>query len=197
MMLPGSCLTRTACSRCATRRRIRYSKLSLLLVYDSTLHRPRLLELACQDLTSWFKYSGRDGAAFEPIVDKLVARLISLIESKYLSTAEKLCPVEFSQKSQYFTLDVITELAFGEAVGFLANDKDMYKYIEINDGFFPILAVILNMPWLDKYLKSWPLNMALPGEGDQVGFGRLIGYDKFSPRSIREVVRMCVHKRSG
>ena len=71
-------------------------------------------------------------------------------------------------------MDVISELGFGEAIGFLANDRDMYKYVEINDGFFPVLAVLLNMPWLSRLLRTWPLNNALPKEGDEIGFGRMM-----------------------
>ena len=47
----------------------------------------------------------------------------------------------------------------------------MYKYVEINDGFFPILAVLLNMPWLSRLLKTWPFSNALPKDGDEIGFG--------------------------
>ncbi|KAK3934715.1 cytochrome P450, partial [Diplogelasinospora grovesii] len=121
-------------------------------------------------------YSGKEGVGFEPTVDRNVAELVDLIERKYLSTPTDFRPIEFAHKAQYFALDVISELGFGEAIGFLPNDKDMYRYVEINDTFFPVMAVILNMPWMDKYLKSWPLNMALPKEGDQVGFGRLMGF---------------------
>ena len=119
-------------------------------------------------------YSGREGAAFEPRIDKHVAQFVRLIEEKYLSTPTAFRPIEFSHKSQYFALDVISDLGFGEAIGFLENDQDMYRYVETNDTVFPVLAVLLNMPWLNALLKTWPLSLAMPKEGDEVGLGRLM-----------------------
>lgn len=119
-------------------------------------------------------YAGRDGAAFEPKVDKHVAEFVHLLERKYISTPTEFRPVEFSHRAQYFALDVISDIAFGEALGFLPNDKDMYDYVQTNDTIFPVVAVLLNMPWLNGWLKSWPLSMAMPKEGDESGLGRLM-----------------------
>ncbi|KAJ0383676.1 hypothetical protein COL922a_010000 [Colletotrichum nupharicola] len=71
-------------------------------------------------------YAGRDNGGFEPGVDKMVAQFVDLVEAKYVSTATDYRPIEFSHKSQYFALDVIGQLAFGEALGFLANDEDLW-----------------------------------------------------------------------
>jgi len=77
---------------------------------------------------------------------------------------------------QYFALDVVGELALGEALGFLANDRDMYRYLEMNDAFFPVLSVLLTVPWVDRWMRVWPFSLALPRVGDEVGFGVLMGY---------------------
>ncbi|KAH8895795.1 cytochrome P450 [Thozetella sp. PMI_491] len=121
-------------------------------------------------------YSGKEGNSFEAGVDKIVGQLVDLIERKYLSTPDAYRPIEFSHKAQFFALDVIGELGFGEPIGFVSNDKDMYKYVEINDSFFPVLAVLLNMPWLSRLMQSWPLNKSLPKVGDEVGFGGLMSF---------------------
>ncbi|KAK3346524.1 cytochrome P450 [Lasiosphaeria hispida] len=101
--------------------------------------------------------------------------LFSIIERKYLSTPTDFRPIDFAHRAQYFTLDVISYLGLGEAFGFLSNDKDMYDYVAINDSTFPIISVLLTIPWADGYMKSWPLNKMLPKDGDNVGFGMLIG----------------------
>lgn len=121
------------------------------------------------------QYSGRERPSFEPVVDRHVARLVELIRRKYISTPSDFRPVEFSHRSQYFALDVVSDLGFGEAIGFLANDKDMFKFVETNDTFFPVLAVILNMPWLSRIMRTWPLSKAMPKEGDEYGLGPLMG----------------------
>ncbi|KAK2052135.1 cytochrome P450 [Colletotrichum caudatum] len=123
-------------------------------------------------------YSGRENGGFEPGVDRIVAQFINLIKSKYISTSNNFRPIEFSHKSQYFALDVVSELSFGEALGFLAEDKDLFSYVETNDQIFPVLAVMLNIPWLGIMMQRWPLNKLLPFESDRFGFGRLMGMAK-------------------
>ncbi len=100
---------------------------------------------------------------------------VDLIDRKYISTPTEYRPINFAHTAQYFALDVISRLGWGESIGFLANDKDVYKYIEINETAMPFLALALAIPWVDKYLKMWPLRLFMPSEGDEVGFGRLIG----------------------
>ena len=135
------------------------------------------------------QYSGKEGAGFEPVVDRHVTEFVDLIERKYLSTPSEFRPIEFSHRSQYFALDVISDVGFGEAIGFLANDKDMYKYVETNDAFFPVLAIILNMPWLSRVMRTWPLSKAMPKVGDEYGLGPLMGYDRLvRPRVMRGTV---------
>ncbi|KAM7207210.1 Cytochrome P450 [Naviculisporaceae sp. PSN 640] len=120
-------------------------------------------------------YAGKDGKAFEPKIDQCVAQLIDLIERKYISTDTEYRPLEFARTAIFFGIDAIGEISFGEAFGFLREDKDLYNYVAINEVSFPILVTVMTIPWIDKYLKSWPLNMGMPKAGDQVGFGMLMG----------------------
>ncbi|KAK1977679.1 cytochrome P450 [Colletotrichum cereale] len=123
-------------------------------------------------------YAGRENGGFEPGVDRIVAQFIKLIKSKYISTSTNFRPIEFSHKSQYFALDVVSDLSFGEALGFLAKDEDLFGYVETNDYIFPVLAVMLNTPWLGIVMQQWPLNKLLPFESEWFGFGRLMGMAK-------------------
>ncbi|KAM7216621.1 Cytochrome P450 [Rhypophila decipiens] len=120
-------------------------------------------------------YSGKDGRGFEPKVDQIVTQLVDLIERKYISTPTEYRPIEFAHTISFFALDVISEISFGEAFGFLREDKDLYNYVAINDVSMPILVAVTTIPWVDKYLKMWPLNKGMPKEGDQIGFGMLMG----------------------
>ena len=121
------------------------------------------------------QYSGKENLALESDIDARVQELLSLIRTKYLSTLTRSAPMDLGRKIQYFTLDVISYLGFGEAIGFLANDQDMYQYVHVNDTFFPILAVILNMPWLYRWFRMWPLSLAMPKASDESGVGRIMG----------------------
>ncbi|KAE9574166.1 hypothetical protein CGMCC3_g10016 [Colletotrichum fructicola] len=119
-------------------------------------------------------YAGRDNGGFEPGVDKMVAQFVDLVESKYVSTATDYRPIEFSHKSQYFALDVIGQLAFGEALGFLANDEDLWGYVSTNDQVFPALALMLNIPHVGIMMQRWPFSKLLPFSSDEYGFGKLM-----------------------
>ena len=113
----------------------------------------------------------------EATVEKQVAKLVDLIESKYVSTNTGFRPMDFAEKTQYFTLDVISDLGFGHAFGFLEEDRDVYDYIKITKSFVPILATMANVPLVIRVLQSWPLKGLFPKESDKIGFGAFIGLD--------------------
>ncbi len=70
---------------------------------------------------------------------------------------------------------MIGDISFGKAFGFLAEDRDLYRYLEINNAAVPVMNLLQTVPWLTNVLYRWPLRLALPNDGDQVGFGRLMG----------------------
>ncbi|CZR62527.1 related to pisatin demethylase (cytochrome P450) [Phialocephala subalpina] len=70
-------------------------------------------------------HSGKDNDHLEETIDQ------HLLGTKYLSAGTKYRPVDFSSKAQYFTLDVITDIAFGKPFGNLAADEDLHHYIEL------------------------------------------------------------------
>jgi len=84
-------------------------------------------------------------------------------------------PLDLSTRSNFFALDVISDVSFGKPFGFLVEDKDLYNYIEITDSAVPMLSLLQAFPRITNVLYSWPLRLALPSTGDQVGFGRLMG----------------------
>ncbi|KAK1543408.1 hypothetical protein CPAR01_04041 [Colletotrichum paranaense] len=79
-------------------------------------------------------YSGREVQAFEQKIDGNLVRLIRLIE-RYVDGRK---PFDFGRKAHFFTLDVISDLAFGEPFGFVASDSDMYEYIKTTEENLPV-----------------------------------------------------------
>lgn len=123
-------------------------------------------------------YLGRDTGGIvgiEESIDRQLKSFIRLIESKYVSAGETLKPLELSTRSQFFALDVISDVSFGTSFGFLVEDKDLYNYIEITDSAIPMMSLLQAFPRITNVLYSWPLRLALPSTGDKVGFGRLMG----------------------
>jgi hypothetical protein len=111
----------------------------------------------------------------EGSIDSQIAHLVHLIETKYLSTADNYRPMDFGEKASFFTLDVISELAFGQAFGYLDTDSDVYDYLKITKTYIPIMMVIGNLPSLADLLQSRYLRGLLPSESDKLGFGAFIG----------------------
>lgn len=111
----------------------------------------------------------------EHTIDQHITRLISLIEDKYLSTHGQYHPVDIARKVQYFTLDVISDLAFGQAFGYMERDDDVFDFIKITRSFFPITLVMANIPFVVTLLHSPLFRGLLPKGSDPVGFGAFIG----------------------
>lgn len=105
-----------------------------------------------------------------------IHQLVDLIDRKYISTTNAFRPMEWGRRAQFFTLDVISYLGLGEALGFLSKDEDLYNYMEISEAIFPFIIVVSNMIWLTSILYKWPFVKLLPHEGNKYGFGRLMGY---------------------
>lgn len=102
--------------------------------------------------------------------------LIDLINTKYLSTSTTFRPLDFGRKAQYLTLDVISEISFGEAFGDVKEDKDIHGYIQMIEDkvggmvwvtVFPSLNRILQIPWVGR--------MVMPSDKDEIGMGKVMG----------------------
>ena len=103
-----------------------------------------------------------------------VANLVSLIEG-YVTTDSDHKPLDFGRKAQYFTLDVITNLAYGKPFGYLTSDSDVYDYIKTVEETLPAAMMVTVLPWINYLLQTRLMKSVLPSEKDPIGFGKLIG----------------------
>ena len=104
---------------------------------------------------------------------------MDLINTKYVSSSSVYRPVDFARKAQYFTLDVISSIAFGDPFGYLAADDDLYGYIKTTEDTIPIMIVVAVIPWLLRAVQSPLMKLLLPTEKDVVGLGRIMGFAHF------------------
>ncbi|KAK3312235.1 cytochrome P450 [Apodospora peruviana] len=121
-------------------------------------------------------YAGQENGGFERSLDKIIHALIDLIERKYISTDTEYRPIEFSDRASYFTLDVISEIAYGEPFGFLKNDQDMFGYLEQSHKALPFMIVLGTLPGLSNWKDMWPLSLLMPSEKDKFGMGYMLGF---------------------
>jgi cytochrome P450 len=117
-------------------------------------------------------YTGKDIPCLETRIDERVLELVAVLE-KYVKTSQT---VDFAHLAQYLALDVLTDLAFGRPVGYLAAEEDLYEYINKSADFLPIMELGTNHPWINKILSSRLMQyLAAPKASDRTGLGALIG----------------------
>jgi len=99
-----------------------------------------------------------------------------LIEERYLSTDTVYRPMDFAQKAQFFTLDVIADIAFGNAFGYLESDSDCYSYLEKVGESLSMMMIASIFPWLVPIFHSPLLRGFIPSEKDVLGLGKIMKY---------------------
>ncbi|KAK0631284.1 cytochrome P450 [Immersiella caudata] len=132
-------------------------------------------------------WAGRYMVVMEGRVDSQVRSFLDLIKRKYTSTPAGVKAMDFGHRAQFYTLDVATSATFGKPWGFLEKDGDVEKYLETTEVITPMFGVLGTLPWLVYVMHAWPLNKLMPGEGDTVGFGRLMN---LAGEAVRERVEM-------
>ncbi|KFA77850.1 hypothetical protein S40288_09765 [Stachybotrys chartarum IBT 40288] len=123
-------------------------------------------------------YAGKDNSSIEETINAHVANLIRLVETKYITTSEDYRPVDFAEKFQFFTLDVISDLSFSNPFGYLEKDADLHDYIKITRQYIPTMVIFANIPVLARLMQSRLFKGLMPKDTDPVGFGALMGIVK-------------------
>lgn len=105
-------------------------------------------------------------------VDGFVTDLVQYLCDKIASGPHDSSVVDLAQVSLYFTLDVITRLAFGEELGFLRTDSDVHSLVEQTRDAVSIAFIPLVVPWFRDIAFSRPfIRFLRPQPTDKKGFG--------------------------
>jgi cytochrome P450 len=105
-------------------------------------------------------------------VDARVVELIDLIRRDYVDKNEAM---DFAVLAGYFTLDILTQIAFGKALGFLVKNEDLYDYHKSSAAFYPVMELSSNHPTILSILNSRVMQGAAPKPTDKIGFGAIVG----------------------
>jgi len=81
-----------------------------------------------------------------------------------------------AEKLQLLTLDIISEIAFGDAFGNLESDQDISSYIETMNNMMPLIILLGTWPGLAKVFFWKRLRRFLPKDTDTSGMGKLMGF---------------------
>lgn len=100
----------------------------------------------------------------------------AMLRRRYLSTEKELKAVDLAHLTLYFTLDVITQLVFGKAFGFMDAEDDLYAYSTTMDALgFPI-TIAAEVPWLRRLSMSFLGASFRPKMSDKTGLGKAMKY---------------------
>ncbi|KAL2135823.1 hypothetical protein VTI74DRAFT_6752 [Chaetomium olivicolor] len=121
-------------------------------------------------------YTGKGVDHFEEGTDRALAAWIDLIERKYVSTPDKVTPMDFEEKAHFYALDAIGEIAWSESFENVKEDRDTKGVLAVNDATVPILMAVGNYMTFWRILRTWPFYYLLPNDGDESGFGAMVGH---------------------
>ena len=111
--------------------------------------------------------------AYRPIIAARVAQWISLLSSY----AQREQVVDWYKTTQCLAYDVISELVFGEPIGFAEKGEDKYGLLAQVQKTLHIVGPLSRMPWLIEGIAKTPLlrDWFLPTPWDKGGIGKLMG----------------------
>ncbi|KAI0845522.1 pisatin demethylase [Daldinia vernicosa] len=111
-------------------------------------------------------------AHVEACVDRQCARLVDLIERKFISTSSEYRPLNLTAASIFFAMDCVGDLSYGRPFGCLDEGTDVHKFVKWNEDFFSTAIVISNFHWLTKIFFKPPFNKIYPSTRDVDGVGK-------------------------
>jgi cytochrome P450 len=97
---------------------------------------------------------------------------LTLIDREHVAKDKSL---DFAELAGFFTLDILSKIAFGHPVGFLTQNKDVYDYHKQTAAFYPIMELSSNHPSVLSFFNSPMMRGAAPKPTDKVGFGAIVG----------------------
>lgn len=122
-------------------------------------------------------YAGRDNMDMEKKVEAKIAHLKDVLRERYLSEGDRLKSMDLARVAYYFTLDVITDLSYGEAFGFLDAEGDLYGYTRSLDRLLLTTGLISEVPFLRRFANTFIGAALKPKFSDRSGMGRLMRYE--------------------
>ncbi|KAK8058425.1 Cytochrome P450 monooxygenase lolP1 [Apiospora phragmitis] len=132
-------------------------------------------------------YAGKDNDLLHPDLDAQVANLVESLRAKCRAGQH----ADLGKLAQFFTLDSIAKLGFGEEFGCIKEDRDVLDYGPVTSQNIPFLAMCGDVPWLrDVMLARWPRKLMGPKETDESGLGKLLRITKavvatrFGPKAV-------------
>jgi hypothetical protein len=126
-------------------------------------------------------YGGKDVPHLETQIERHIAAWVDLIKRKYLSTETETKAADLSKQAQYFTLDVITDVAIDNSFGDLELDQDRYNFAQGMKDMFCIIQLLTVFTDVFTFLEqSRIMDLISPSPKDKYGPGPVLNMAKES-----------------
>jgi hypothetical protein len=116
-------------------------------------------------------YSGKEVENLESAIEARISDLLKLVNKYAVPAREKggregkgFRALDFGRKAQYFTLDVISSVAFGYTFGYLVQDSDVHDYIKITEEVLPAVMLVTVLPWINWVMRTRLMKSVLPSD---------------------------------
>lgn len=120
-------------------------------------------------------YTGRDVPGMEAEIDEGLDKLKDLIRREYMSAPGETKAVDFTNVPTYFSLDSLSKMAFGEALGYMAANSDIGGWIANQHTNMKMMALAADLEWLGRILFSdFVLKLIGPKKTDKNSIGRMM-----------------------
>lgn len=94
----------------------------------------------------------------EAQTDDIISKLMSFFDERAASKER----IDLARKISFYTIDMISQIAFGEAFGYLDADVDLNNYVHTTEKVIPILVTSTVAPFLATIRQSRLFAMLLP-----------------------------------
>jgi hypothetical protein len=127
-------------------------------------------------------YAGKDIPSLEADIDAVLAEMVDKIRTKYASgnsneEASKRPMLDLATIAQYFTLDSISQISFGEKFGMIREERDVHRHIDFLREVACMTVIVGSNPYLRSIMGSnLVLSLIGPKPGDKKGAGRMLGF---------------------
>ena len=116
----------------------------------------------------------------ESTIDGHILNWIENIRHKWLSDPKESKPFDIGKRIHYLTVDIITDLALGKPLGYVADDKDTYDLmttIKAGNMICQHFSVIHELNTIFYSLAKLPIvrGLVLPSATDEKGLGKIMG----------------------
>ncbi|KAF8533199.1 cytochrome P450 [Trichophaea hybrida] len=116
-----------------------------------------------------YGYSMTAMKAFEDEVDGKIQEWVVALDRRYCESGE---PLRFHEGINYLAYDVVTEIVFGESLGFVKEWRDVRGLIKSFEDFIPTIQAFGRLPLLKKLPSIF--GFLRPKPSDKHGFGLLM-----------------------